>query len=124
MVEADLSDETEEFISPGGVGRRATPFFLLDRDQDVYKINADYALSDSVSLYGSFSVVRDDFNNDTYGLDTRDAEVTTVGLSWAASKAVSLSAYGSYEDYKVRQLGRQMGAVSYTHLTLPTSDLV
>ncbi|MBK6286561.1 MAG: MtrB/PioB family decaheme-associated outer membrane protein [Gammaproteobacteria bacterium] len=124
VVEADLSDETEEFISPGGVGRRATPFFLLDRDQDVYKINADYALSDSVSLYGSFSVVRDDFNNDTYGLDTRDAEVTTVGLSWAASKAVSLSAYGSYEDYKVRQLGRQMGgtAVPYSEWKLDSED--
>lgn len=90
----------------------------------MYKIDADYALSDGLSLYGSFSVVQDDFDNDTYGLDSRDAEVTTIGLSWAASKAVSVSAYGSYEDYEVRQLGRQMGgtAVPYSDWKLDSED--
>jgi len=123
-TDADLSDETQEFISPGGVDRRATPFFLLERSEDVYEINVDYAFADSVSLYGSFKVIRDDFDNENYGLHDRESEVANFGLSWSPSNVVAMSAYASFEQYELRQIGRQMGAtpVPYSEWNLKTED--
>jgi hypothetical protein len=124
VTDADLSDETLEFISPGGVDRRATPFFLLERSQDVYEINLDYAFAGSVSLYSSFKVIRDNFDNENYGLHDRESDVLNFGLSWSPSNLVAMSAYASFEQYELRQIGRQMGgtAVPYSEWNLKTED--
>ncbi len=123
-IDPDLSHQTEEFISPGGIGRRATPFFLLERTQDVYEIDLDYALGTSASVYFSWKSVRDDFDNDTYGLDSRDSDIGNLGFSWSPAEALSLSAYLSREEYDIRQTGRQMGAtaVPYSEWRLVSED--
>jgi MtrB/PioB family decaheme-associated outer membrane protein len=124
VIDADLSDETEEFISPGGQGRRATPAFLLDRDQTVYGVGADYALGHNASLYASYDWIEDDYDNDTYGLESRESTVYSAGINWAASKALDFSVYASREEYEIEQLGRQMGATPtpYSEWALETDD--
>ena len=125
VIEADLSDETGEVISPGGIPRRGTPVFLLDRDQEVYEIEANYALGAAASVYARYDVVRDDFDNDTFGLERRDSGIWNVGFSWSPSNAVVLSAYASRENYEFEQIGRQMnqaGATPYIDWGLDTED--
>jgi MtrB/PioB family decaheme-associated outer membrane protein len=121
---ADLSSEMEDFISPNGVLRRATPFFLLDRTEDVYEIDFDYALGAKASVYAQWKVVRDDFDNDTYGLDSRDSTISTLGATWSPRDTVSMSVYGSFERYKIDQKGAQMGSTAspYQQWTLDSKD--
>ena len=125
VIEADLSEETGEVISPGGIPRRGTPVFLLDRDQEVYEIEANYALGAAASVYARYDVVRDDYDNDTFGLEKRDSEIWNVGFSWSPSDAVALSAYASRESYEFEQIGRQMnqgGPTPYIDWGLDTED--
>lgn len=127
VIDADLSDETEDVISPGGVPRRATPVFLIDRDQDVYEVEADYAIGANVSVYAKYDSVRDSYDNDTFGLDSRDSDIWNVGFSWAPAEAVNVSAYASREDYKFKQLQRYMnqsGPTPYANWNLDSEDEV
>jgi len=121
---ADLSEQMADFISPNGQLRRATPFYLLDRDRDSYQIDFNYPVGSNASLYASWKALRDDFDNDTYGLMSRDSTVTDIGMSWSPAKTLSLSAYGSFEKYKIKQNGAQMGATPspYQQWTLNSDD--
>ncbi len=124
LTDPSLSDETLEFIAPGGGQRRATPFFLLERSRDVYALDLDYELGHATALYGSFEVVREDFDNETYGLHSRDARVADLGVSWSPASTLSVSAYLGREEYEIRQTGRQMGGTSvpYSEWLLVSDD--
>ncbi len=114
VIDADLSHETGEMVAPGGVLRRATPIFLLDRDQDVLGVEVDYELGARISVYAKYDVVSDDYDNDTLGLDKRDSDIWNVGFNWSPSDAVNLSAYASRESYEIEQHQRQMNQAGPT----------
>jgi MtrB/PioB family decaheme-associated outer membrane protein len=134
-IDADLSHETEEmaappYLPPGATTpvnqlRRATPFFLLDRDQDVLEAELNYDLGHSASVYLRYDLVHSDYDNETLGLDARDSDIWNAGFSWSPVKAVNLSAYVSHEEYEFEQHNRQMnqsGPVPYIDWAMDSED--
>ncbi len=61
--------DREMVVSPGGMPRRGTPIFLLDRDQEVYEIEVELRAGRAASVYARYDVVSDDYDNDTFGLE-------------------------------------------------------
>lgn len=109
-------------IDVGGVptlvaeGENTLPFFMSEVDTDRFTISADYPLSDSLVLSGSYYMTDEDFDADGFdGLKARESDTFNLALTWQPSKNLLLSVYAMQQDYEWEQDGTTSsggGAVS------------
>jgi len=84
---------------------QALPEYLIPGRSWQYGIKGDIPISDTVLLMASYDRREDNFNNDYYGLRSRDSNLLSLTMAWQASKDLSVNIFALYQDLKEPQEG-------------------
>ncbi|MCF7981192.1 MAG: MtrB/PioB family decaheme-associated outer membrane protein [Pseudomonadales bacterium] len=110
QLDTDLSEERESHLhsaEPEATPEAAIPTFLTEYDRMLYKLRVDYPFTETLMASGSLDIIRDNFDNDFFGIDERDSQVLSLDLSWALSLELSITGYVIFEQVEWEQTGQQ-----------------
>ncbi len=107
-IDSDLGEPRIEHLRDPEFGPAAAiPWFLTPGDKQSYAVEFDYPVSPSVSFNGSATFDRDDYDNDFFGIEKRDADTVLLNLTWAANAMLSATLYGVIQSVDYEQRGEQ-----------------
>lgn len=109
--DSDLSAQRTAALNVGAPSQ-ALPDYLLAGRNWQYRLQGDLPLSDTVMATASYRYVKDDFDNDYYGLRRRTSDELSANLSWQARQNLALSLWGLYQDFHLSQDGREFNPTS------------
>lgn len=98
-------------------------YFLADRTRDKLALFTTFAPGEKVTLGFNASFLKDDYNASEMGLTASKAGQYTLDATYAASEALTLYSFYSYEDFRADQNGNSFaGATKLADASNPARD--